>query len=163
MQCIDCEGKAVVNHRCWECHRRYRKRQRKVSPKKRSVIFRRDGGRCVYCGCYLLEQPHPLRCRYAESGEYWDVDHRTPVDSFGTNDIGNLQLTCSMCNADKGGLRDREYRDVLASRVEFEESVESMSPEDLLQCIMERRSRHRETLQEQVDSIDNIMRRPFEH
>ena len=157
MKCVDCERESVVNSRCWECHRRYRKRQRRVSLRRRLLVFRRDGGRCVYCGCYLLERTHPLRCSYAESGEYWEIDHKTPVDSFGTNDFNNLQLTCSMCNADKGTMSDRKYRDVLASRVEFEESSESTSSEELWRGIMERRILTREALQEQVDSTDNTV------
>jgi hypothetical protein len=57
---------------------------------KRSALFARDGGRCVYCG---LEHEH----------EELSVDHVQPRMRGGDGSPGNLVTACRGCNARKGG------------------------------------------------------------
>ncbi len=156
--CSDCEEYALLDGRCWECHQRNRKRQRKVSRKNRDAVFDRDGGKCVYCGCVLLRHRHPLRCSYAESAEYWEIDHRTPVDSGGTNHVANLQLTCSGCNQDKGTRNDKEYRALLESR----ELAQSRPPKSLEEIREDCYHRRRQVKPEEAESITTIMQRTLE-
>lgn len=57
---------------------------------KRSALFARDGGRCVYCG---LEHEY----------EELSVDHVQPRMRGGDGSPGNLVTACRGCNARKGG------------------------------------------------------------
>ena len=56
---------------------------------KRSALFARDGGRCVYCG---LEHEY----------EELSVDHVQPRMRGGDGSPGNLVTACRGCNARKG-------------------------------------------------------------
>lgn len=57
---------------------------------KRSELFARDGGRCVYCG--LEYEPDEL-----------SVDHVQPRMRGGDGSPGNLVTACRGCNARKAG------------------------------------------------------------
>jgi hypothetical protein len=57
---------------------------------KRSALFARDGGRCVYCG--LVYESDDL-----------SVDHVQPRMRGGDGSPGNLVTACRGCNARKGG------------------------------------------------------------
>jgi hypothetical protein len=52
-------------------------------------ILRRDGFRCVYCGC-------------APGDAELHVDHRILRERGGTDDPDNLTTACSLCNLGKG-------------------------------------------------------------
>jgi 5-methylcytosine-specific restriction endonuclease McrA len=54
-------------------------------------IYRRDGGRCRYCG---------VEC--GEGGERWEIDHVVPVAKGGRDAEDNLVLACRRCNQKKG-------------------------------------------------------------
>lgn len=52
------------------------------------VVFGRDEGRCQQCG----------------STELLQFDHVIPFTMGGSNEPENLQLLCSRCNREKGGV-----------------------------------------------------------
>lgn len=58
-----------------------------------AMLCRQDA-RCAYCQV-LLDKYH--------------VDHKNPVSRGGTNDEGNLHLTCARCNLVKGALTHEEF------------------------------------------------------
>ena len=124
--CDDCKlwNNQLIGGRCLDCHRRYRKRQRRVSSNRKKEIFIRDRGRCVYCRTALLMRPQPLAhlCVIVESATEWEIDHKIPVDDGGTKDPDNLQLTCEKCNQNKGALSDSDFRALLER--------EELSPEN---------------------------------
>lgn len=60
----------------------------------KSAVFHRDKGRCTHCGCDLTKTINAL-----PSAQY---DHIVPLSRGGMNDVTNLQLLCSECNAMKG-------------------------------------------------------------
>ena len=60
-----------------------------VSEKTRYEVLTRDNFRCKACG------------RDAADGVKLNVDHATPVDWGGTNDISNLVTLCDECNRGK--------------------------------------------------------------
>ena len=65
---------------------------RKSTGKKlRFEIFKRDGFRCVYCGCTPVQTV--LR-----------IDHVIPVAGGGSNKPENLVTSCHDCNAGKGAV-----------------------------------------------------------
>ena len=83
---------------------------RYVSPSKRKEVLERDGHRCVYCSVDLrIEPPH--------------IDHKVPVSAGGSNDVDNLQATCSKCNARKKGFTnpDADIRKYLSRRQRIDE------------------------------------------
>jgi len=43
----------------------------------------------------------------------YSIDHKTPLNKGGTNDIGNLHLTCIKCNKVKGDLTDEQFKDLM--------------------------------------------------
>lgn len=66
---------------------RPRTRRRSISPGQRARIYKRDGYRCVECGC--------------DDEELLTIDHRVPVAKGGTNEDANLQTMCQPCNQRK--------------------------------------------------------------
>ena len=63
--------------------------RRAISEKVRYQVFSRDTFKCRACG------------RGAEDGVKLTVDHATPVDWGGTNDMSNLVTLCDECNRGK--------------------------------------------------------------
>lgn len=49
------------------------------------AVYRRDGGRCVYCG----------------ATENLQLDHIIPFSKGGASTVENLQLLCAKCNREK--------------------------------------------------------------
>lgn len=68
------------------------------TPRDVAALLKVQRGRCAYfrtCGSRL--------------GENFHVDHVLPICLGGTNDRGNLQLTCAACNISKGGKHPVEF------------------------------------------------------
>ncbi len=66
-----------------------RGKRKAINEKVRYQVFSRDAFRCRACG------------RSAKDGVKLNVDHATPVDWGGTNDISNLITLCDECNRGK--------------------------------------------------------------
>jgi len=62
-----------------------------VSKKLKNRVFKRDHGKCVYCGC-AVSHNDPERT----------LDHVIPKSKGGSNRMWNLVLSCKTCNRDKG-------------------------------------------------------------
>lgn len=73
--------------------------RRKMSPKLRYEVLKRDGFRCVLCG------------RGREDGVKLEVDHIIPVSKGGRTTMSNLRTLCMDCNRGKGDHyeEDEEY------------------------------------------------------
>ena len=63
----------------------------------RDTLNKMQNGLCVYC-----------RGRLASSGSH--IDHVTPVNQGGSNELDNLQLLCPGCNLRKSDRTDPEFR-----------------------------------------------------
>lgn len=63
--------------------------KRKISPKLRSKVLKRDNYTCQHCG------------KTVEDGVKLEIDHMIPVSLGGTDDIDNLQVLCMECNRGK--------------------------------------------------------------
>ena len=62
------------------------------------------GGKCMYCKIDLRK----------DGGKYeFHIDHIVPMSSGGTDEIGNLAVTCPMCNSAKGVRPLSEHMDWL--------------------------------------------------
>lgn len=70
-----------------------RTRVGQVSEGKRIDVFRRDGGKCVYCG----------------SSESLEPDHIVPRKSGGTDELRNLVAACHACNTLKNDKSAAEF------------------------------------------------------
>ena len=65
----------------------------------REALYRKQGRRCVYCGCRLTLGP-------ARS----HIDHITPLNQGGAHEMYNWQLLCPGCNTRKGDRNDHQFR-----------------------------------------------------
>jgi hypothetical protein len=68
-----------------------RRRQRlHLAPSVRDAVMARDGRRCRYCHKSIGPRTN------------FHLDHVVPVYNGGTNDVNNLVVACTKCNASKG-------------------------------------------------------------
>lgn len=67
-----------------------------VTPELRARIYRRDRGRCHYCGDRVPENKGTL-------------DHRTPRSKGGKANEQNLVLSCLVCNHAKANMTEYEF------------------------------------------------------
>lgn len=67
----------------------------------RAVVLERDGYKCRSCG-WKPGDPAPEGASSLELFRGLEVDHIHPRSLGGTNELGNLQALCSLCNAKKG-------------------------------------------------------------
>lgn len=65
-------------------------RRRKFSALERRIVTSRAYGQCEYCCCPLDFSP-----------ESFDLEHIVPLVKGGSNELGNLALSCGGCNARK--------------------------------------------------------------
>ena len=84
----------------WKEQKRLRRnakaRERYTARKYRDMVLERDNHRCVYCCADLkIETAH--------------IDHRIPLNDGGSQDINNLQATCSKCNQRKKRFSPRTF------------------------------------------------------
>ena len=75
---------------------------------RRLEVFRQKGFKCVFCG---IEATHLGLTIDRNGGKHWDVytnnllmnvDHIVPLSKGGSNNMDNLQPSCSLCNTIKG-------------------------------------------------------------
>jgi len=65
-------------------------------PRVRRVIYARDGGICMKCGTQV-------------SDKNYHVDHIIPLAKGGAEwDLDNLEMSCHLCNLQKGTKTDAE-------------------------------------------------------
>jgi 5-methylcytosine-specific restriction endonuclease McrA len=60
-----------------------------------AAIYKSQKGKCWWCG--------------KKVGDTYHVDHRVPLAQGGTNDPGNLVVSCPECNLSKGGKMPHEW------------------------------------------------------
>ncbi len=65
-------------------------RRKGISQSIRWKVFERDNFSCIYCGVKGSGE-NPL-----------EVDHKISIAEGGTNDLGNLATSCTVCNSGKG-------------------------------------------------------------
>ena len=61
--------------------------------KLRAFVLKRDNNTCYYCGIPTANT----------------VDHLTPIDKGGTDELSNLVAACSHCNYSKGSKTEQQY------------------------------------------------------
>jgi 5-methylcytosine-specific restriction endonuclease McrA len=64
-----------------------------------NTLFDEQEGLCAYCGRLLFES-------FATP---FHIEHKTPISRGGTNNIGNIALSCAECNLKKGTMTDDEF------------------------------------------------------
>lgn len=86
-------------------------KKKRINYLNRITVFRRDNGRCQYCGREVLLD-------LVDSDEEQDavaaVDHVVAKYNGGSDDLDNLKLCCGSCNSSKGY---RDIEDFRASRM----------------------------------------------
>lgn len=98
--CDSCAGRVKEAYDNWHggCYVPTKKsdaeRARKVlSTKVRLAVYKRDGFKCVRCGCSDLT-----------------IDHIIPIAKGGTNEDNNLQTLCRSCNSKKGTKDNEDWQ-----------------------------------------------------
>jgi 5-methylcytosine-specific restriction endonuclease McrA len=79
------------------------------APRRKALfeaIFRRDGGRCAYCGVPVRR----LRKGLSRAGDLATLDHVRPRSQGGRLEEGNLVLACRACNNARGTLDAEAFR-----------------------------------------------------
>lgn len=91
-----------------------------LSRAKKLAIWRRDGWRCCFCKCRLVQYRPVKGVIPPPNGA--TVDHRKPKAEGGTNDWDNLRAMCYACNTGRGHewltKRQKELFALAAERVE---------------------------------------------
>ena len=82
----------------------------------RRRVLEAGGNRCYYCGSEL---PPP--------GRKAQVDHRQPARRGGGDEEENLVPACGSCNAAKGAMSEREFREYVVQRSVLWRAVELLS------------------------------------
>lgn len=77
---------------------------RKLSPKKKLLIFERDNSKCQYCG---------VEVDFSDKNS-WHIDHVVPSSKGGTNCESNLKLACNSCNSKKRGFTLDYFRGMMS-------------------------------------------------
>ena len=82
--------------------------RKKVSPRTRAAVYRRDDWTCQDCGVRIeAQRPEEEAGRYApcltarsidDPYVFLEVDHIVPIAVGGGNDVENLRALCSPCN-----------------------------------------------------------------
>lgn len=52
------------------------------------------------------------KCKYCLSEKNLTIDHKIPLSKGGTDNVKNLQCLCFRCNTRKGGLTDKQVKDL---------------------------------------------------
>lgn len=95
--------------RCWlvvphdERNRDLRPKRRPATKPKsdtRACVIERDGRRCHYCGCIVIERSQTEKLQQ----NTLTIDHKVPRSRGGTNHPDNLVVACFQCNHAKGDL-----------------------------------------------------------
>lgn len=71
-----------------------------LSTRLRRAIFKRDGGRCGYCGVRVSLFRPPFSFT-SDDVRHAHIDHIFPRSRGGQNDPDNLRLACVSCNESK--------------------------------------------------------------
>ena len=70
---------------------------KRIGARATAWIWRRDGGRCVHCGCALTP------------GRGAHLDHLQPKAHGGADVVTNLALACERCNSARQDLSLRQW------------------------------------------------------
>ena len=71
---------------------------RKFTDYEKKTVYAKYNGHCAICG-------QPVKFKELT------VDHMLPLSQGGTNDMGNLQLSCKECNLTKNRLTMEQFFD----------------------------------------------------
>ncbi|MFA5300924.1 MAG: HNH endonuclease [Lutibacter sp.] len=91
-------------------------KRKKISPKLRNKITKRDGGICCECGKianYCIWKDgywHYYEIIVINKEEYhksYEIDHTIPLCKNGNTDMDNMRLLCQNCNRLKGSKERR--------------------------------------------------------
>ena len=75
-----------------------------IRPVKRTAIYLRDGGACLYCGRGICD------------GVILTLDHIVACELGGSNEATNLVTACLSCNSSKQDATTREWFVILRDR-----------------------------------------------
>lgn len=84
---------------------------RVIEPHIKQAIHRKQNKRCAYCGRH---------CNI----KYMTADHIVPLSKGGTDNIDNLQCTCSSCNNLKGDMLPHEFTSFIRNMLENSIKIE---------------------------------------
>jgi hypothetical protein len=91
--------------------------RKRMSKSERDEIFKRAGGKCVYCGCRLIRDPdlfiERARSRIFTVAKWkvamrqvvlcaFQIDHVIPKSAGGRTTLENCVACCKSCNSKKG-------------------------------------------------------------
>lgn len=92
---------------------RHRIGPRLATARQKKYVYRRDGGRCVYCPdrrkVHYRSSAH-RRGPWTSCDDCVEFDHDIPHSRGGLTTVDNLVVSCFACNREKGTMTGDEYR-----------------------------------------------------
>ena len=115
--------------------------RKKISPKLRFEVFKRDSFRCQYCG---RSSPEVIL----------EVDHIQPVSEGGENVLVNLVTSCRDCNRGKGKRLISDDQAVIKQKAELDALNERRLQ---MEMMIRWKTELEEICEKQIDAISNII------
>jgi 5-methylcytosine-specific restriction endonuclease McrA len=97
----------------WQAEQEFKAAESKLINALKTVLFRRYGAVCHYCGkeCQLYLTDETTR------GDLLSLDHKVPRSKGGQHSLDNVVLCCLSCNSRKGTQSYEQFRRLMRDNV----------------------------------------------
>lgn len=82
-------------------------KRRQFSSDERKIVYAKNKGRCALCGKFI-------------NFDEFTIDHIQPISKGGSNNIQNLQATCSVCNRIKQDILPQDFLEKISEIIIYQ-------------------------------------------